>query len=150
MIDLGTPGSVSSALGINGRGQVLVYTESGATRRTSLWKDGTVTDLGTLPGRTSAVGQALTDRGQVVGSSFTVGEASSSSAFVRQDGTMIDLGKLPGGDVSVAFDVNQHGDVTGWSSAGRDDNQWQHGVLWTHRPERFVGPLVKSPDSRED
>lgn len=64
MIDLGTPGSVSSALGINGRGQVLVYTESGATRRTSLWKDGTVTDLGTLPGRTSAVGQALNDRGQ--------------------------------------------------------------------------------------
>jgi len=133
MIDLGTPGSISYALGINRRGQVLVYTESGAMRRTFLWEDGTTTDLGTLPGRTSAIGYALNDRGQVVGNSFTLGEASPSSAFLWQGGTMIELSRLPGGDVSLAFDVNQHGDVTGWSSAGRDDYPRQHGVLWTHR-----------------
>jgi probable HAF family extracellular repeat protein len=75
-----------------------------------IYRDGVVQDLGTLGGR-SAAGEAINDRGVVVGRSTIAGE-SAIHPFIWRDGVMTDLGSL-GGFFSVASDVNNHGIVVG-------------------------------------
>src|SRR5919201_330131 len=52
-------------------------------------------DLGTLPGGTSSVARAVSDNGQVVGSSNTASGQTHAFSWT-QAGGMVDLGTLPG------------------------------------------------------
>jgi probable HAF family extracellular repeat protein len=90
-----------------------------------LWKDGTITDLGTFGGPLSYAG-AINDHDQVVGfalnstpDSFDLGDSCQNfpmptqmHAFIWHRGVMRDLGTLGGTD-SCALFINERGQVAG-------------------------------------
>jgi probable HAF family extracellular repeat protein len=98
-----------------------------------LWKNGTMTDLGTLPeGGNQSVANAVNSRGQVIGVALnTVPDANSMAlstywlgfapygyqtrAFIWENGKMQDLGTLGTGTNAQAVSINESGQVIGWS-----------------------------------
>ncbi len=99
------------AYGINDAGQV-VGAASGSNHA-FLYSDGTMTDLGTLPGGTYSHAFGINNAGQVVGYANTADHLVR--AFLYSDGTMTDLGTLPGGTNSYAYGINDAGQVVGIS-----------------------------------
>lgn len=75
------------------------------------WKDGRITDLGTLGGSYSAA--LAIDGRRIVGYSLTAGD-EATRAFLYSQGASSDLGTL-GGPNSRARDLNGHGQVVGTS-----------------------------------
>jgi probable HAF family extracellular repeat protein len=94
----------------------------GTAMHAFLWRDGHLTDLGTLGGGFS-VANAVNDKGQVVGESST--SSGQVHAFLWQDGHMTDLG------LSNAKDINNRGQVTGGTVVGANFHayRWQHGKV---------------------
>ena len=79
----------------------------------ALFKSGTVTDLGVLPGQLYSRANGINARGQVVGFSSLQRDSSESRAFTwtAQSG-MIDIGTL-GGAYAQAYAINDAGFITG-------------------------------------
>lgn len=136
----------AEAYAVNERGQVVG--ESQRTykppTRATLWENGKLTYLGTLPGRRASKAAAINDRGQVVGDSFNqVGEYGERRAEVRaflwQKRKMSDLGTLDGLRHSSAVAINERGQVIGWSAPALGEDErlppkprafiWQNGKL---------------------
>jgi probable HAF family extracellular repeat protein len=117
------PGS-AGAVGLNNRGEVLGTSQRdpGSPYRSFVWRDGVVTDLGSLGGPNTYAFD-INDRGQVVGYSHTPEELVR--AFRWQDGTMVALPAL--GLTSTAIDVNRHGAIVGDGMAGERET---HAMLW--------------------
>jgi probable HAF family extracellular repeat protein len=90
--------------------------------RAVLWKNGRITDLGTLPeGGYESLANAVNSRGQVVGlatntipDNFSLFGTTQARAFVWQNGVMQDLGTLGGTDAVAAL-VNERGQIVGES-----------------------------------
>lgn len=106
-------------------------------QRAFVWRNGTMTGLGTLGGTTSEVAtnparpdhQAMSDAGHIVGTSTTADGAEHG--FVWQDGTMTDLGTL-GGDSTQPTAVNDRGEVVGHSLNGDHEQRpfyWYAGTM---------------------
>ena len=132
---------------INDRGQIVgtaVYPDS-SLNRAFLWEDGTVLDLGTLPGAIDSNAQAINVFGTVVG--YVTPASGGIVAMVWRDGQMHDLNEMIADDdplrsrvhLSYASDINNFG----WIAAnGIDPNSTSvpkqaHGYLlipiWKHR-----------------
>lgn len=77
-----------------------------------LYRDGTLTDLGTLGGSQS-FGNAINQAGHVTGTSETA-NGGPRDAFLYTDGTMKDLGSLYGSG-STGYAINTAGQVVGFS-----------------------------------
>jgi probable HAF family extracellular repeat protein len=130
-IDLGTfGGTFSTALGINGHGQVVGYSsvESDDPGTALMWYHGGVTDLGDLGG--NAIAFEVNDPGQVVGSSGT--PSGVVHGFLWERGTLTDLGTLR------PIDINNGGDILGSITA---EGGWVHAALWRHGTLTDLGTL---------
>jgi len=145
MQDLGTlGGNDATAMQVNEGGQIvgISYTNTQPNDTTGfptihpfLWKNGAMTDLGSLGGTWAVVGaladtgwtRVLNDSGDVVGSSFLAGDAVQH-AFLWSNGTMIDLGTL-GGLRSDAAALNNKRQVVG-SARVSDTPLLRHAFLW--------------------
>ena len=131
--DLGTlPGSgnCSVATGINGIGEIVGSSENGGIdpftginqSRPVHWKDGQITDLGTLGGY-EGTASSINNRGQVVGTATNAipdpfacfGLGTQCRAFLWKDGVMQDLGTLGGPD-ALAVLINERGQIAGLSN----------------------------------
>jgi probable HAF family extracellular repeat protein len=99
--------------------------------RAVFWKDGQITDLGTLAdeGGYESAANAVNSAGQVVGwATNTVPDSNSiiapgfaptqTRAFIWRDGTIKDLRTLGTGTDAIAQFINERGQVVGWSYTG--------------------------------
>jgi probable HAF family extracellular repeat protein len=136
--DLGSSGydGFSEPLAINNDGDAVGWAQvlPRGVDHAVLWRDGVVTDLGTLGGLQS---QALDidNRGRVVGWARLANPDDGSPslsrhAFLWEAGTMRDIDTF-GGDESIAFAINDSGQVVGWSSwvSGRRAFLWEAGTM---------------------
>jgi len=149
--DLGAlaDGVSSQAIWVSGSGLVAGVSENGAIDpllpdlpelRAVLWRNGHITDLGTLPeGGYESFANAVNGTGQVIGGALnTVPDSNSlagpgflptqTRAFLWEHGAMQDLGTLGGTDALAQF-INEQGQVVGWSYTGSAPNTSCPGVF---------------------
>ena len=118
LIDLFTStigGNPITAEAINGAGEVVgtaSFPNGAPGGEAYLWKDGVLTDLGTLTGDFQSVALAINSRGQVVGQSFPHG------AVLWEDGAIFDLNTLipQNSDLLLdnAFAISDRGEIAGF------------------------------------
>ena len=86
------------------------------------WENGTITDLGTLPGGENSSASGINDRGEIVGSSGTA--TGATHAFLIRRHAMIDLGNLAHDPQlnSSASAINAGGEIVGSSDTRLADN----------------------------
>jgi probable HAF family extracellular repeat protein len=130
MQDLGTFGAqYSAASGINASGQVVgsygdfIYSTGSANVSVAgphafLYSDGTMQDLGTLPGAAFSTASGINNSGQVAGySDYENTSPNHYRAFLYDDGSMVSLGTL-GGQNSWASGLNDDSEVVGCANTG--------------------------------
>lgn len=154
--DLGAlPGGQESfAIAIDDRGQAAGMSSDGTPDPFSVfgwgtetrgfaWRNGVMTDLGTLGGGDTVV-NAQNGRGQITGSSYTNATpnaatgAPTTDPFVWHDGHMRDLGTL-GGTFGVGNWLNDEGEVVGQSDLAGD--QVARPFLWNGQKMINLGDL---------
>jgi probable HAF family extracellular repeat protein len=122
-------GTISLAL------TVMAILEVGLSRPIGAANLYTVTDLGTLPDRSSSIAYGIRNGVgplEVVGSAATYPE--NESAFIYSGGSIQMLPALPGGEINQARGINSAGDVVGSSSIDLDKGpfhafRYRRGVL---------------------
>jgi len=106
-----------------------------------LWRDGNAINLGNLGGDGKFAGiyaNGLNDRGQVVGTSDTTGDASFHG-FLWQQGHITDLGTLTGDAYSIAVAIGNNGLVLGASISASFSPR---AVLWRNGTATDLNTLV--------
>lgn len=122
-------GGDSIAAGLNQAGTVVGRSSTGTNWLGFVWRDGPMTDVGTLGSDSSAL--AINDNDVVVGDFTTTDRPPQSHAFVYENGTMIDLGTL-GGTRSSARAINNLGQVVGQAATATEEYRaflWQNGKM---------------------
>jgi probable HAF family extracellular repeat protein len=112
------------------------------------WRNGQMVDIGNFGG-TCGISNALNNRGQVVGQSYTSGNVTAR-AFLWQRGVLSDLGTLGGENASAEW-LNDAGDVVGYADLPGSCNGLacvHHGFLWKHGKMTDLGTLPSDPCSR--
>jgi probable HAF family extracellular repeat protein len=107
---------------INNRGQIAgkVRSADGTTYVAALWQpDGTLTNLGILPGDFAAFATGINNRGQVVGNNFD-SSFNWSHGFIWQNGVMTDINTLIPADSNLlvisASNINDRGQISGMAT----------------------------------
>lgn len=120
LTDLGTLGGLPlMPADINNEGQVVgvAFMLNGPNVETFLWHHGVVRGLGSLPGDASSSGNAINDRGQLVGQSCTDQNCVTARAFLWEDGVMTDLNTLVPADSPLQMvdssAINSRGEIVG-------------------------------------
>jgi probable HAF family extracellular repeat protein len=126
-------GEQSFATGVNARGQVVGWAETGVADptcnlpqvlqfRAVVWepKKGTIQELPPLPGDSTSAATAINSKGQVVGISgacdIAVGQRSARASVIWNDGVPTEIGDLGGDFWHTPMDINEDGDVVGFSN----------------------------------
>jgi probable HAF family extracellular repeat protein len=130
MVDIGTPGLNSFAENIVDRVAIgQTFTLTGAKHGFAWTRRSGLLDLGTLGGD-SSFAAAVSDRGLVVGGSWTTGNAAFRAFVWSPSSGMLPL-ETPGGGTSQATAVND--DLIVGSSCGAGDITC-HATLWKPSP----------------
>jgi len=140
--DLGTlGGAMSTACGINDRGQIVGKSATATGQvHAFLWEADTMTDLRTLPQLAFSEARSINNRGQVVGDSTAAGSPPFHAAL-WENGGVTALGTLPGGFASFAIGIDNRGQPVGGSrTADRD----VHAFLWRDGEMADLGTLLPS------
>ena len=104
----------TSASGINNWGEIVGgHSVPNSLGHAFSYRNGSVTDLGTLGGNFSAA-FGVNNRGDIVGGS-TLGYLTPLHPFLYSHGLMRDLGTL-GGSMSMAYAINDNGEIVGFSN----------------------------------
>ena len=126
-------GEQSFATGVNSRGQVVGWAETGVIDptcnlpqvlqfRAVVWepRKGTLQELPPLPGDSTSAATAINSKGQVVGISgacdIAVGQRSARASVIWNDGVPTEIGNLGGDFWHTPMDINEDGDVVGFSN----------------------------------
>jgi len=133
MQDLGTlPGGESwgFATWVNDAREVVGLSATSDALHAVLWRDGVITDLGTVGSDPNSQANSINSRGQVVGASFA-SDFTDLHGFLWEDGgSIVDLNTLvpPGSSVFVpnAIGINDRGEI---AAKGVLPNGDQHAVL---------------------
>lgn len=147
-------GNHSFATGVNNRGQVVGWAETGVHDptcreaqvlqfRAVLWdpQRGSLQELPPFPGDSTSAATAINQRGQAVGISgecdVAVGRFSAQHAVLWDHGRVIEVGDLGGTTWHTPMDINERGDVVGFSNppgAGDPDGDFiAQAFLWNRR-----------------
>jgi len=145
--DLG--GARSTAFGVNDAGLIVGTSALPGSSVEHAFKrepDGTIVDLGTLPGAVSSAAAAVNGHGEVAGTAtFAAAWPSGPSVHLVRwdaDGTIHDLGLLGGTDAMVRG-IDDDGRIVGFTSTGSDE--W----AFVHDPAGgAIEPLPGLADSR--
>jgi probable HAF family extracellular repeat protein len=133
--DLGTLRAGSARIhGVNESGQAVGASghPHGADTHAFFWqKQGSIRDLGTLPGGDYSAAFAINDSGVVVGTSNTSTSTHAFSWSIAQG--LQDLGTLPGANASAALAINNSGQIVGSSGV--------HAALWSGGNIQDLGTL---------
>jgi probable HAF family extracellular repeat protein len=144
IIDLGTlPGfSKSTATGVNGAGEVVGWSFDSSIAHAFLYRDGMMTDLGTL-GQETSLAWAINEARQIVGDvrSYATG---FMRAFLYSGGVMTDIGTL-GGSYSSAYGLNNAGQVVGHARTG--GNVAEHAFVFSGGVMTDLGVAAGFDDS---
>ena len=103
----------SHAYGINERGQIVGVSTTSTGVHAVLWENGSITDLGTLPGHNYSEALGINERGQIMGLSGVWADgcnAGECSAVLWENGTIRDLG-IPMSSWGLASGINNRGQV---------------------------------------
>jgi probable HAF family extracellular repeat protein len=92
------------------------------------WKNGQLTDLGTLPGTISSGAVSINLGGDIVGSS-TGTNGGSPRGWIWRNGVMTDLGLPPGESDFEPTAINDVGQVVGYSLGSLTSWLWQNGTF---------------------
>jgi probable HAF family extracellular repeat protein len=142
LTDLGTLGGASSTVlpgdiipeAINDRGQI-----AGVSQTTTgelhafLWDRGVMMDLGKFPGREDAIGWAINNSGEMIGTfQYLSGNCAVDHVFYWSKGVMTDLPTIQTGAGSECptnwpDGINNTGQIVGMSDG--------HAVLWQRSPK---------------
>ncbi len=101
----------------------------------ALWMNGEVIDLGIFPGGFYSSARAISNRGQVIGTSQlkTPEGELLSRPFLWDQGTIYQLPALPGADNASGDDINDNEVIVGTSGG--------LAVVWENRQPRSLGTL---------
>src|SRR4051794_10180237 len=158
LIDLGTFGGPNSAETqefpyINDRGTVVGFadtavpddTDEGFGFHAFRWRNGVMTDLGTLPGGVNSVANVVNNNDVAVGYSENAAREGVAVMWTR-NGRIVPLGAL-GGRLGLATDINDRGQIVGLAAnAVPDSHGWlgatqSHAFLWEKGVMRDLGTL---------
>ncbi len=134
----------TQAIDINSTGQVTGNSSFAENSNTAfLYRDGAMTNLGTLGTGTRSWAMAINDNGQVVGSSLVnAGDFNTDHAFLYSNGKMTDLGTLGTGPTSQAVAINNKAQVVGVSRINSDPNDGTlHTFLYSAGTMTDLGPM---------
>jgi probable HAF family extracellular repeat protein len=118
---------------MNGSGQIAGFSyaagSSGGYGEGFSWTaSGGMVDIGSLGGSHGSDAAAVSDDGEVVGSSYVPGNASYHAVAWTEAGGIVDLGTLSGGHYSIALAVNNSGEIAGLGYLS--DDVRAHATLW--------------------
>ena len=119
--------------------------DSTATVHAVLFRNGHVTDLGTLGGLRSRA-YAINNQGMIAGVSELPG--GQQRAFRYSNGKMAPLNTLPGGSYGIAFDINDSGVIVGGSGLpSSTPKPLIHAVIWRGNSVHDLGALSEKGNS---
>jgi probable HAF family extracellular repeat protein len=101
--------------------------EGDVTQHGFSWKNGVLTDLGTL-GEDFSTATWVNEAGEVVG--FASTESGFRKAFRWRKGRMEDLGTVDGDLCSAAWSINERGQIVGNSAPNCDFRHEDRAFLW--------------------
>lgn len=140
-------GDFSEAVAINASGDAVGDSQLGnGLTHATLWSNGQIIDLGTLPGGATSYATGINDAGQITGWSDTLQPGTSfprpDHAFIYENGQMTDLGNISAtgqfANFSVGSAINAAGEVTGWSVT---DSFETHAFLYSGGSMTDLGTL---------
>lgn len=119
----------SGIANITASGDIVGSTGTATAQHATLWRaNGTIVDLGALPGCDFSTARGINQSGVIVGVGCSTGPDQERALMWQQNGTLVDLGTLPGGTNAQASGINKHGVIVGRS--GTATPPLKHAVRW--------------------